>query len=96
MYLLPKHRFEHTLSVAETAVKFAQGYLDEAQTYKVEQHRKCTDVFCTGIGCLFAFAIFVISLVVINKGMIKHILENYLKTNFPTDSDYNPCAYGKN
>ena len=63
----------------------------------LESDRKCTDVACTIIGAIFALVMFILSLVMLNKGILMYMsVENYYKTNFPTDSDYKPCAYGDN
>lgn len=62
----------------------------------LEFDRKCTDFVCTMVGGLFAFILFFISLIVLDKGTLNPITEHLYETNFPVDSDSRPCGYDKN
>ena len=39
---------------------------------------------------------FILAFVLMDKGKMPLNIDNYYKTNFPTDSDQEPCSYGKN
>ena len=58
--------------------------------------RKLTDCLCTIIGLLFALTLFILALVLMDTSTYHFYLGNYLKSNYPTDSDGNPCSYGDN
>ena len=62
----------------------------------IEKDRKCTDVICTIVTAIFALVMFILAFVLMNKGNLFLNIDNYYKTNFPTDSDQEPCSYGKN
>lgn len=61
-----------------------------------DKDRNCTDIVCTLIGLLFGTFMLIMAFVLMKKCTPPFIQENYYKSNYPTDSDFVPCAYGPN
>ena len=62
----------------------------------LEKERHCTDVLCTIFGALYSLVLFILSFAFLRYGNYHLYVENYLKVNFPTDSDHDPCSFGVN
>ncbi len=58
----------------------------------LDEHRTCTDVFCTIIGLLFSVIMIVFGLTLFDYGTASLSLDSYIKSNFPTDSDGKLCG----
>lgn len=55
--------------------------------------RTCTDIFCIVLGVSFTVIMLIAATVSYNHRNKFHNPENYLKSNFPADSDGSLCGY---
>lgn len=55
--------------------------------------RTCTDIFCLILGVSFTVIMLIAATVCYNHGTTFYNKENYLKTNFPADSDGSLCGH---
>lgn len=73
-------------------------YLNFQQQVKLSYNnlvdeRTCTDVFCLILGVSFTVIMLIIATACYNHGISFYNTENYLKSNFPADSDGSLCGF---
>lgn len=50
-------------------------------------------MFCAVIGILYTLSLVVAAFIVFNNGTIAHMLDHYMRTSFPSDSQGRVCGY---